>query len=64
VAVFMFLYKYFSLYILIFHLKILQAIEIINRNPYGNGTAIFTNSGAIARKFQTKVDVGQVIFGP
>ncbi len=37
-----------------------QAIELINSNPYGNGTAIFTNSGAIARKFQTQIDVGQV----
>lgn len=37
-----------------------QAIDIINKNPYGNGTAIFTNSGAIARKFQQKADVGQV----
>ncbi|XP_031561560.1 probable methylmalonate-semialdehyde dehydrogenase [acylating], mitochondrial [Actinia tenebrosa] len=37
-----------------------DAIEIINKNPYGNGTAIFTNSGAVARKFQQKVDVGQI----
>lgn len=37
-----------------------QAIEIINANPYGNGTAIFTTSGAVARKFQSKIDVGQV----
>ncbi|KAK3751859.1 hypothetical protein QZH41_009666 [Actinostola sp. cb2023] len=37
-----------------------DAIDIINRNPYGNGTAIFTNSGAVARKFQQKVDVGQI----
>ncbi|EPZ36308.1 hypothetical protein ROZALSC1DRAFT_30021 [Rozella allomycis CSF55] len=35
-----------------------DAIELINRNPYGNGTAIFTQSGAIARKFQTEIDVG------
>ena len=33
---------------------------MINDNPYGNGTAIFTTSGAVARKFQTKIDVGQV----
>ena len=38
----------------------LQAIDIINSNPYGNGTAIFTTSGAAARKFQDKIDVGQV----
>eukprot|EP00301_Raphidiophrys_heterophryoidea_P009832 c14835_g1_i1.p1 GENE.c14835_g1_i1~~c14835_g1_i1.p1 ORF type:complete len:529 (-),score=143.41 c14835_g1_i1:84-1451(-) len=37
-----------------------QAIELINNNPYGNGTAIFTNSGYYARKFQRYVDVGQV----
>lgn len=40
---------------------VLQAISLINKNPYGNGTAIFTNSGAAARKFQNEVDVGQVI---
>jgi malonate-semialdehyde dehydrogenase (acetylating)/methylmalonate-semialdehyde dehydrogenase len=37
-----------------------QAIELINSNPYGNGTAIFTQSGFSARHFQTEVDVGQV----
>jgi malonate-semialdehyde dehydrogenase (acetylating)/methylmalonate-semialdehyde dehydrogenase len=37
-----------------------DAIEIINNNPYGNGTAIFTSSGAVARKFQHDIDVGQV----
>jgi len=37
-----------------------DAINIINSNPYGNGTAIFTNSGAIARKYQHEIDVGQV----
>ncbi|KAI8836358.1 Aldehyde/histidinol dehydrogenase [Chytridium lagenaria] len=37
-----------------------EAIDIINANPYGNGTAIFTNSGSVARKFQDEVDVGQV----
>merc|ERR1719326_1137026 len=37
-----------------------DAIEIINANPYGNGTAIFTQSGANARKFQQDVDCGQV----
>ena len=41
-------------------LVILQAIDIINSNPYGNGTAIFTRSGAAARRFQAKIDVGQV----
>lgn len=37
-----------------------DAIELINSNPYGNGTAIFTNNGATARKFITNIDVGQV----
>jgi len=37
-----------------------DAIQLINSNPYGNGTAIFTNSGAAARKFQNDVDVGQI----
>lgn len=37
-----------------------QAIEIINANPNGNGTAIFTQSGAAAHKFQQDIDVGQV----
>ena len=37
-----------------------EAIELINKNPYGNGTAIFTNNGATARKFTAEIDVGQV----
>jgi len=37
-----------------------EAIELVNKNPYGNGTGIFTQSGAAARKFQTEIDVGQV----
>lgn len=37
-----------------------EAIEMINANPNGNGTAIFTQSGAAARKFQEDIDVGQV----
>lgn len=37
-----------------------DAIEMINNNPYGNGTCIFTNSGPIARKFTEEIDVGQV----
>lgn len=37
-----------------------QAIEMINSNPYGNGTAIFTTNGATARKFTQEIDVGQV----
>ena len=37
-----------------------SAIAMINRNPYGNGTAIFTQNGSAARHFQHAVDVGQV----
>lgn len=37
-----------------------DAIALINANPNGNGTAIFTQSGAAARKFQEDIDVGQV----
>jgi len=37
-----------------------EAIAMVNANPYGNGTAIFTTNGAAARKFQTEIDVGQV----
>lgn len=37
-----------------------EAIQIINENPYGNGTSIFTASGAAARKFQHEIKVGQV----
>ncbi|PAU64543.1 CoA-acylating methylmalonate-semialdehyde dehydrogenase [Pseudomonas indica] len=37
-----------------------DAIELINANPYGNGTSIFTRSGGAARHFQHAVEVGQV----
>ncbi|RJF98483.1 CoA-acylating methylmalonate-semialdehyde dehydrogenase [Noviherbaspirillum saxi] len=37
-----------------------EAIDLINANPNGNGTAIFTQSGAAARKFQEEIDVGQI----
>ena len=37
-----------------------DAIALTNANPYGNGTGIFTQSGAAARKFQNEIDVGQV----
>jgi malonate-semialdehyde dehydrogenase (acetylating)/methylmalonate-semialdehyde dehydrogenase len=37
-----------------------DAIALINANPFGNGTGIFTQSGAAARKFQNEIDVGQV----
>ena len=37
-----------------------DALDIINANKYGNGTAIFTQSGATARKFENEVNVGQI----
>ncbi|HKJ95782.1 MAG TPA: CoA-acylating methylmalonate-semialdehyde dehydrogenase, partial [Gammaproteobacteria bacterium] len=37
-----------------------EAIALVNRNPYGNGTSIFTDSGAAARKYRHRTDVGQV----
>jgi malonate-semialdehyde dehydrogenase (acetylating)/methylmalonate-semialdehyde dehydrogenase len=36
------------------------AIELINSNPYGNGTAVFTSSGEVARSFQRRVTVGMI----
>ncbi len=36
------------------------ALALLKANPYGNGTAIFTRSGASARKFQSEVDAGMV----
>ncbi|MDP1681439.1 MAG: CoA-acylating methylmalonate-semialdehyde dehydrogenase [Burkholderiales bacterium] len=37
-----------------------DAIALVNRNPYGNGTAIFTRSGAVARRFENEIEVGMV----
>jgi malonate-semialdehyde dehydrogenase (acetylating)/methylmalonate-semialdehyde dehydrogenase len=37
-----------------------EAIGIVNANPYGNGTAVFTESGGAARRFQDEVQVGMV----
>ena len=36
------------------------ALDLVNSNPYGNGTAIFTNDGGAARRFQYEVEVGMV----
>jgi malonate-semialdehyde dehydrogenase (acetylating)/methylmalonate-semialdehyde dehydrogenase len=36
------------------------ALDLVNSNPYGNGTAIFTNDGGAARRYQTEVEVGMV----
>jgi malonate-semialdehyde dehydrogenase (acetylating)/methylmalonate-semialdehyde dehydrogenase len=37
-----------------------EGLKIINGSPYGNGTAIFTNDGGAARRFQNEVQVGMV----
>ncbi|HEY4190194.1 MAG TPA: CoA-acylating methylmalonate-semialdehyde dehydrogenase [Candidatus Limnocylindrales bacterium] len=37
-----------------------EALNLINDNPYGNGTAIFTRDGGAARQFQFDVNVGMV----
>jgi malonate-semialdehyde dehydrogenase (acetylating) / methylmalonate-semialdehyde dehydrogenase len=36
------------------------ALDLVNANPWGNGTAIFTNDGGAARRFQNEVEVGMV----
>lgn len=37
-----------------------EALELINSNPYGNGTSIFTNDGGAARRFENEVEVGMI----
>ena len=37
-----------------------DAVRLINENPYGNGTAIFTRDGGAARQFQFEVEAGMV----
>ncbi|MBB5642977.1 CoA-acylating methylmalonate-semialdehyde dehydrogenase [Cryobacterium roopkundense] len=37
-----------------------EGLKLINASPYGNGTAIFTNDGGAARRFQNEVQVGMV----
>jgi malonate-semialdehyde dehydrogenase (acetylating)/methylmalonate-semialdehyde dehydrogenase len=37
-----------------------EGVQLINDNPYGNGTAIFTNDGGAARQFQNEVQVGMI----
>ncbi len=37
-----------------------EGLRLINENPYGNGTAIFTQNGGAARQFQFDVEVGMV----
>lgn len=36
-----------------------EAMDLINANPYGNGVALFTSSGAAARKFTNEIQAGQ-----
>ena len=37
-----------------------EAIDVVNASPYGNGTSIFTESGAAARRYRSEVEVGMV----
>jgi malonate-semialdehyde dehydrogenase (acetylating)/methylmalonate-semialdehyde dehydrogenase len=37
-----------------------EAIAVVNANPYGNGAAVFTGSGAAARRFVREVNIGMV----
>jgi malonate-semialdehyde dehydrogenase (acetylating)/methylmalonate-semialdehyde dehydrogenase len=37
-----------------------EAIDLVNRNPYGNGVALFTSSGGAARHFEDEIEVGMV----
>jgi malonate-semialdehyde dehydrogenase (acetylating) / methylmalonate-semialdehyde dehydrogenase len=37
-----------------------EAIALVNTNPYGNGTAVFTNDGGSARRFVREVTVGMI----
>ena len=37
-----------------------EALDLVNANPYGNGTALFTNDGGAARRFAAEVEVGMV----
>jgi len=37
-----------------------DAIDLVNRNPWGNGSAVFTNDGGAARKFQNEIEAGMV----
>ena len=37
-----------------------EAVALVNANPYGNGVALYTRDGGVARRFQRQVDVGMV----
>ena len=37
-----------------------EGLKLVNEHPYGNGTAIFTNDGGAARRYQNEVEVGMI----
>lgn len=37
-----------------------EGVDLINASPFGNGTAIFTNDGGAARRFQNEIEVGMI----
>lgn len=37
-----------------------EAVALVNANPYGNGTAVFTNDGGAARRYEADVNVGMI----
>ena len=37
-----------------------EGLDLINANPYGNGSVIFTNDGGAARRFEVEVEAGMV----
>ena len=37
-----------------------EAVALVNANPYGNGVAIFTRDGGVARRFEREVEVGMI----
>ena len=37
-----------------------EAVSLVNANPYGNGVALFTRDGGVARKFEREIEVGMV----
>ena len=37
-----------------------EAVDLVNANPYGNGVALFTRDGGVARRFEREVEVGMI----
>ena len=37
-----------------------EAVTLVNNNPYGNGVALFTRDGGVARRFETEIEVGMI----